>query len=337
MGKYRMNKEDLHKKNIVKKLLEERFFMTCQVTMGYATSVFHYTSPEGLMGILGRREIFFTDAQFLNDYNERLNINEDLKTFWSRHRDDYDKEFKKLLQEIRIKSYEDNEYANIDGESPDEPYRYFILSTSMNHDSLSMWKYYAKNGSYNGYNLDLFIPALVDEWIDRETGVAVEDGVVIYDSDEKQNKIYAMVEELYEIWCEYKKSEELDEKIVKEYRAWVSYASLFFKNKCFESEEELRFVAVAPKNRLNELYYTKLDGTKVKMYDFRLVNGVITPYIKMPLFGWSSNENWITQRIGVGPCMDFDQKKNGIVQFEKSLDYKFHDLQIIKSEIPLRY
>ena len=63
----------------------------------------------------------------------------------------------------------------------------------------------------------------------------------------------------------------------------------------------MRFVAIVPKSILKDIYYERVDGTRVKMYDFRSVNGVITPYIKMPLFGWNTEENWITSQIVVGP------------------------------------
>ena len=106
----------------------------------------------------------------------------------------------------------------------------------MNDDSLSMWKYYAQKGNYNGYNISLYIPALADEWLDRETKVAVETGLVIYESSEKQKKIYDFIETLYNVWCRYKVSNFLNQKIIKEYKAWISYASLFFKNACFSSE-----------------------------------------------------------------------------------------------------
>ena len=335
MGKYRISKEKLHKKKMGKKTLDDIIVSKYQITMGVAASVYHYTSVEGLKGILRNREIFFTDAQFLNDYTERININDELTKFW--HYSDYDKEFYKLIKNIRIKSYEDNQNEIFGKEVTEEQKRYFVLSASMNEDSLSMWKYYAKNGTYNGYNLDLFIPALVDEWIDAETGVVVESGLVIYDPNEKLEKIHCMVEKLYEYWCTYERSEEINSKIIREYTAWISYASLFFKNECFASEDEMRFVAIAPKNKLQNLFYEKEDGTKIKMYDFRNVNGVIIPYIKMPLFGWHISENWITSNIRVGPCMDYEQRKNGIVQLVDSLEYSFNELNVRKSEIPLRY
>lgn len=337
MAKYRIQKELLHKKRLGKNTFSNRLVYREQVTLGYATEVFHYTSPEGLMGILKSREIFFTDSQFLNDYNERFDINSELKFFWDSKYREYDKDFYSLIRNIYVDSYEDNNYAYIDKETPEEVCRYFILSASMNSDSLSLWKYYSKNGTYNGYSMGLYIPALTDEWIDRETGVAVETGLVIYSSNKKQEKISNMIETLYEVWCTYKRSDEMDCKVCKEYKAWISYASLFFKKQCFSAEEEMRFVATIRKNELNNLFYELDNGNKIKMYAFRNVGGVITPYIKMPLFGWSDETSWVTSNVVVGPCMDYSQKKDGILRFVDSLDYKFHDLHVKESEIPVRY
>lgn len=337
MEKYRIEKSELHKKNLGKHTLTDKLAYTGQITFGYATNVFHYTSPEGLMGILKNREIFFTDAQYLNDYKERLSINDELKRFWEENYNKYDKCFYQLFKGIHVDSYEDNEFPYIDGSVTDESYRYFILSASMNKDSLSMWKYYAKNDSYNGYNIDLFIPALVDEWIDRETGVAIEMGLVIYDSNQKQDKIHDFIEKLYEEWCKYKVSDLMNQKMVKEYKAWIAYASLFFKKSCFSAEEEMRFVAVVPKSKLNEISYELENGTKKKMYDFRISNGVFIPFIRIPLFGWNLGESWGSSRIGVGPCLNFDLKKEGILRLVESLDYRFNKICVVQSEIPLRY
>ena len=156
-------------------------------------------------------------------------------------------------------------------------------------------------------------------------------------SNKKQEKISNMIETLYEVWCTYKRSDEMDCKVCKEYKAWISYASLFFKKQCFSAEEEMRFVATIRKNELNNLFYELDNGKKIKMYAFRNVGGVITPYIKMPLFGWSDETSWVTSNVVVGPCMDYSQKKDGILRFVDSLDYKFHDLHVKESEIPVRY
>lgn len=100
---------------------------------------FHYTSPDGLIGILKTRTFFFTDSQFLNDFREKVNINEELDLFWKRNRRNYDRDFYNLINRIRVTQYEDSGFSYIDKYS-EKPCRYFVLSLSMNGDSLSMWK-----------------------------------------------------------------------------------------------------------------------------------------------------------------------------------------------------
>jgi hypothetical protein len=54
-----------------------------------------------------------------------------------------------------VNEFEDAEYAYSESDKkygyPETLSRYFVFSTSMRRDSLNMWKYYAKNNTYNGY------------------------------------------------------------------------------------------------------------------------------------------------------------------------------------------
>ena len=228
-----------------------------------------------MIGILKNWNIYFTDCQYLNDYSERIEINTELDIFWLANSKSYDKEFRDLLFPIRISSYEDSDFSYLDGSNDPIPCRYFILSASRKPGSLDMWQYCAENGTYDGYYINLNTYALTDEWIDREASVAVEDGDVVYLSEQKQRLIAEIVEKLHNTWCKYQRSPELDSKIHSEFRCWASFASLLFKNPCYEQEREYRFVAIAPFANLKNLTYN-YDSQEVKMYDFRLVNGVIT-------------------------------------------------------------
>ena len=296
---------------------------------------FHYTSPEGLMGILKTRTFFFTDSQFLNDFREKVNINKELDIFWFINRKKYDKRFFSLLSNIRITQYEDSGFSYIDNFS-DKPCRYFVLSLSTDGDNLSMWKYYSKSGNYNGYCISLFDAALTDEWIDRITGAAVISGKVEYFSKDKQDIILQTVERLYSIWQSYDYSNMLDDKIAKEFTSWMSVEALFFKDECFADERETRYVAIVPTDALNDLYY-EYKGNKYKMYDFRIVNGMFIPYIKMPFNDYNKSVCWAINSICIGPSGDDEQKEVGLRQFICSLDYEFEKCPIIKSTIPVRY
>ena len=296
---------------------------------------FHYTAPEGLMGILKTRTFHFTDSQFLNDYREKTNINDELDWFWKENRRRFDKQFARLLDKIRVTKYEDSGFSYIDHFS-DEPCRYFVFSLSMIDDSLSMWKYYSKSENYNGYCLRLFPYALNDEWIDRVTGAAIISSKVEYYSDNKQRIIAEAVEQLYSIWESYNYSEKLNQKIIKEFHSWISVEALFFKDRCFEDEQETRYIAIVPTAKLNEIFY-EYKGIRYKMYDFKIQNGVLVPYIKMPFNDWNQDTCWAIDRIRIGPSTNADQKALGLKQFMDSLDYKFEDCQVVKSAIPVRY
>lgn len=337
---YPISDELLHKKRLGKNTLRNIIIRGIDCTTGYSGEFYHYTSPEGLMGILKTRTLYFTDCQFLNDRNERVNINNELSRFWSNNAKYYDKQFVSLIKDIRVTMYEDYEYAYMES---DRVYskgtfcsRYFVLSASFDRDSLNMWKYYAKNSTYDGYCIGLATYALVDEWIDRETGVAIESGAVLYYSEDKQEAILKAVNKLYENWCIYKVSEAFNKKIQDDFTSWASIASLFFKDDCFAGEQEYRFIAIAPKDSLNELFY-EYNGEKHKMYDFRLVNGCPTPFIRMPFNFWNVNDCWAINSIGVSPCLNADIKELGLKTYLDSLDYKMANCKIRRSNIPLRY
>lgn len=328
-----MKKEILHKKKLGKNTLVDNYISKHSAIVSVAGTFYHYTSPEGLLGILRNKQIFFTDCQFLNDYRERLEINKELDLFWNKNKGIYEQDFYNLMNSIRISEYEDLYY---DMNGTNELCRYFVMSTSKNSDSLSMWKYYAKNGAYYGYNIGLFVPALDDEWIDQETEVVIEHGEVIYSSVEKQSIILKGINNIYKFWLEYEKCNEMNLKIVRDFKEWISYISVFFKDESFVSEEEYRFVAIAPKNKLKMLFYK--DGqASIKMYDFRIVNGVSVPYLKIPICSYNSEEFWGIDSIGTSPTQHYDQMANGIIQLISSLDYVLPNFRIRKSNIPLRY
>lgn len=331
---YGTGMNDAHQRKVKERIINKRFLP------GFwgdntASKKYHYTSPEGLKGIMETRTFFFTDSQFLNDFREKININDELGEFWIASRKQYEKEFSDLLRKIRVEEYEDSGFSyNFD--HSETKCRYFVFSLSTDSDSLTMWKYYAKNSNYNGYCIGLFDPALTDEWIDRVSGVTVISSQVEYYSEDKQCIIRKAVDRLYAIWKSYEISDLLNEKIQKEFRAWLSVEALFFKDECFADERETRYVAIAPVDSLRDLQYSYM-GRTYKMYDFRFVNGVLTPYIKMPFLDWNRETCWAIDYIGIGPSDNAVQKEAGLRQFIRSLDYKLEKSFIAKSKIPVRY
>lgn len=335
-NKYRINIDLLHKKHLKNNILEKRILDWQLTSTAYAGVFYHYTSAEGLLGILKSRSLFFTDCQYLNDSSEKLSINDDLKRFWKENSNKYDKDFLKLVKNLKVNKYEDPGFSYMGNYGISEPVRYFVLSTSFSPDSLSMWKYYAKDYTYNGYCLGLATYALVDEWIEGVDDIRIIDGSVLYFDEEKQNIIHSAVEKLYELWCTYSLSDSLNQKITDEFKSWISVSSLFFKNECFCDEREYRFIAIAPSQKLNNLSYKK-ENEESKIYKFRIVNGVFTPYLDIPFDVWNSQECYAITSIGIAPSLNSEQKKMGLEQLTNSLSYSFSDCKIYQSNIPLRY
>ncbi len=331
-NKYRIDEKLVHKKELDKKTLFSKVIEGKYSAISWTGEFFHYTSPEGLRGILQSRTLFFTDCQYLNDYTERFNINKELDLFWCTYKHNYDEAFLKLIINIRVDNFEDAGFLYMDKSAGSIISRYFVLSTSQDNDSLSMWKYYAKNNTYNGYCLGLATWALTDEWIDCETGVSIEMGEIIYSSVSKQEKILEAVEKLYLLWCIYKKSCILDKKITEEFKSWLYITALFFKNESFAPEKEYRFIAIVPVDKLK-----KYNSKKYKMYDFHIIDGAFTPFIKMPFNLWNVDKCRCVTSIGIGPAKNSANMANGLRQFLNSLDYEIEDCKIYHSKIPLRY
>lgn len=88
------NHEIKFRERVLSKSFLDRFYVDNTCSKRY-----HYTSPEGLMGIFKTRTFYFTDSQFLNDFREKININDELKLFWKENQKNYDIKFCKSNQE----------------------------------------------------------------------------------------------------------------------------------------------------------------------------------------------------------------------------------------------
>ena len=110
-----LNRNTDHKLKVKDRLMNKRFIHLDLASSSW--NLFHYTSPEGLKSILSTRTLYFTDSQFLNDYREKVNINDEVGEFWKQHVGKYDKRFYKLLNKIKIQEYEDNGFSYLDSKS----------------------------------------------------------------------------------------------------------------------------------------------------------------------------------------------------------------------------
>lgn len=105
--------------------------------------IYHYTSPDGMKGILENKTIRFSDRYFLNDSSEGTYIMDlcikNIEILVPNH-DKFKYELLKRCGERKEKPQRDDFYVH-------------QCSFSKYEDSLALWNYYTKGNNIQGYNL----------------------------------------------------------------------------------------------------------------------------------------------------------------------------------------
>ena len=306
---------------------------------------YHYTSPEGLLGILNDKTLRFSDCQFLNDKSEYLHIKAPLKTALSlamKHLHfDY---FQSLMDQIPD-NFEDIHLKITQGQRGGGIFmkrlnrRYFVLCASYERDSLNMWNYYTKGGNYQGYNLEINLRTLLECFsITKIKDIDIFCGRVIYEEEEQieilkelliqaDENLHNELEKLKGYDDDYKDYIELNDVAIDEaignLLSQIERYRLFFKDTAFSNEKEFRFVIRA----------SMLNGVidPVLKPNFCVKNGIVTPFFQL-----SYRNKQIINSITLSPMLDKNLAEIGLKKF---LAFKKHSktIQIRQSVIPIRY
>lgn len=296
--------------------------------------LYHYTSIYALKGIIENKELWVTGMDYLNDSKERRYIIEYLEFVIKKLKESSNIEliqcleyvlwgirlfFKEKLSETGeiydvIRSYVNNNLIRRLNDS-------YVLSLSKNSDSLTLWGNYANN---EGYNIGFDKNSLIETFINSDcTQYSMPlHGEVLYksieyDKDVNSDEIIIEIEEYYNKCIEYDVSKE---KIICGLIGNMIYIGLFIKQKEFMNEEEYRVVF------LRENYFQ--EGFKT---EFRIKDSSFIPFIKVPF-----NERDI-KSIRVGPNNKNDITKNGLKCLLEEMGFDLKEIEINKSNIPLRY
>ena len=285
-------------------------------------TIFHYTSPDGLIGIVKNSELWFSRYDCLNDAREGEYIKEVyVKTLDSLH-GIYDNAF---LDQIRNIEPDGHKYFRLK-DSPvtktENGESYYVVSVdttpylccfSLNDDSLPMWNYYSKSGQYEGYNIGFLVEELKNELKN------VDVKKCIYDEADQMEVLKNFIAGSYENYSVHKHSIEY---IREGLAAILSTLSMQFKNKVFEHESEVRMVYWRPDT--NEQIESK--GLSL---NYRQTKGIIIPFVKQKIELKETIES-----IKIGPLIKADiaeatvkdmLKEKGIVPL------------ISQSSMPIRY
>ena len=282
--------------------------------------LFHYTSLEGLLGIIESKSIWATNVLYLNDASE-LNYSIQL----------LGEENDNLKDKIPVDSKNLGKFSffnelieNIDKFiSHPYPFGFFVCSFSEEKDLLSQWRGYCPKGiGFSvGFNLD------------KLKGCAQESNCSIilcnYNEEEQKGALRKLITNISARYDnEIKKiswlgpwGEDEQELFVDLLMEFIELAPTFKQPK-IEAEKEWRIIVSR-----------SLKSSKfIKAIRFRPGQSMIVPYIEIPLP--TEGDNLIINKIVVGPTHEPKLSKASVEMLLKSKNVKFDEVQY--STIPYR-
>ncbi len=298
-------------------------------------SVYHYTSPEGLLGIINSKSIRFTDCQFMNDRSEYTHIIDLLDKVYNNLKQEkkYDVDFVDRLLNLLKKDYEYEE-VKVDEISDKLKFkltqnRYYIFCTSLAKDSLNMWNYYVKNGSFQGYRMEMTIENLLDCFLSLGKDVEIFYGKIIYNNNSKEKLIKkSIIDTALKIQnisdsFDYQDNDLAQQDIFGDLLYYLQNFRLFFKDNAFKNEKEFRFIIKLPLN--HDL------GKKQIRNGFSIKEGIFCPYCEVDI----NPENTIDS-IMTAPMLDRPLSKLALKRLLKENNYN-ENITLTQSNIPIRY
>ncbi len=265
---------------------------------------YHYTTAEGIIGILDEKNIWATDANYLNDYAE---IRRGIFYAWEW--------FKQNLSEIKNimgDKYINTLVANLEHEPwKQSGQRMYICSFSTERDSLSQWRGY---GGKMGYSIGFHQNYLMK----KAEELGLDFVQCIYEHNESKNPVRDALDKLMESGhfgqALTSMNEILDSTLTVIHV--IQANSVALKGEGFKDEREWR---IYPKIK-NERY----ENSGIEDESYRVENGIFIPYIKYPLFPKIMKESLIPTldnkplpsiKFMIGPTLHRDIAYDGLNRF----------------------
>lgn len=289
-------------------------------------TVYHYTSPEGLIGIITNKYLFATDLLYLNDAAEGQYALEVLLDVCKEEFPDQKDLYKGLQGEI----------SGMIKQAPGK-YHSYVISCSEKEDLLNMWNYYTKGSSVEGYNIGFDINRLaksleikIDEKSDANSKrrLKVKHGEVNYNIGKQKAEIKEVLHQFVDPLRkenDYVKDQTgtLYYLIVRK----VYHIGLFYKAPDYKGEKEYRFIFMPGIVAKNDEW--QREGIPYKE-DYRNKNGILIPYQKCNF----STDSVVS--IMCSPTNDFTRTAASV---RRLLSFEFENVQnqIHQSSLKLRY
>jgi hypothetical protein len=286
--------------------------------------LYHYTSVEGLLGILSDRVIRCSHVFYLNDIEENLNGWEFFFKTIDSHKSNH-KQFEKFRAALReyfdhYKKLDYNELSNQVFSNMHEKRMYsFIFSLSLIEDDLNQWRSYAEEpfGFSIRFNFDENFWRRQPLFRDGEN-CSILLRQCVYDPEQKKEKLIKL---LYHHFQNYlAKKESWEDALFND----LLTLSLFFKNEKFKAEKECRLVITT------SLEPCIVGDKEVSLLKMRKGKSYLIPFIEL----LSKREQ--ISRITIGPTPFKEHSLSAMQMLQNSLPSEFSHIEIRHSKVPYR-
>lgn len=312
-------------KDIIEKILPDDLF---------GKNLYHYTSFDGLMGILDFGKIRCTQIFYLNDIEENLNgwkyFIDVLETnYKSTEYAGFRTEIKRHLQHWFNIDFENLTNADFKKLNISD-YKSFVFSLSMVNDDLNQWRSYAGNniGFSIEFNFNQSFIEKQSELIDTRHSEAKNNcncrilfRKCIYEDEFKRGAFQTLLDFYYKDFLEDVKYT-LDNLFFD-----ILTLCLFFKNPKFEAEQECRIVVLPLED------YLVNDSKVNNLIKFRAGKNLIVPYIEIDCI----QDNVLGVTVGPSPHPYHSLEALKIMNENLKRQKKtINDLNLYVSKVPYR-
>ena len=287
------------------------------------TDIYHYTSPTALNSIISNHAIRFTDRNYLNDYSEgryvmELCVNSRFELRLPKECRAYFKERCRVLLNNPM-----NKKRHI-----------YQCSFSTQSDNLSLWNYYTKSDGVKGYNIGFNSKELSQELITsssiKKHRIEVLHGKVVYSVNKQKSIIKSVIDDFYAIINDNLMDFAFMRLAIEVLVEKILLVGSFFKSLHFKQENEYRLL----------IHLTPYFDEQEKVVKFMVLNksaqtyeknNLLIPYLDIEFAKTNLNS------ICISPTLNYDETISNLKNALNIHGYSSTKVQVVKSEIPIRY
>lgn len=257
--------------------------------------LYHYTSINGLDGIMSNSSFWATRSIFSNDIQDSKYIKSILYQVLKLYDNKHYKNFKKsLYYTFNCAENECITPSNCKNEIFDKA---FVISFSQKKDSRFFWEAYTQN---DGFNLMFNREKLINHFNMYKPNIYYNKFLhknVIYDENEQKKIIIKTIEKALKHFNACENNSKENDKIIKNLVKKLIYEAPFFKDSYWKEENEYRFAFFRKYNDKNLIDIKFNHKPKYEGLDSKQT------YLDLPL------ETNLIQKIIIGPCSIIDINK----------------------------